>query len=443
MIPVFNLLFIAIYFFWHVQYLFVNCEATTTTDTNAWISSRNAVNNYISAPLSASQRTLTAIKVNPTGQVYSTQILKQQLANELSIPLRDLRVVDPSLPSQIQATFVARPKAILFCIENIKVVVQSHEALVFSPSLPEVQEFIPVLQQNILQNLDLRLDPKYQQKRMRFEHVVLESALNVVCSSLYERIRALSPTVEATLKALRAESRGLDLVQRQVDELLPLKDKIDEMKKRTKEVKRAITEVLNSDEDMERMFLAPHHSLRCDTSDPSTVSSSINNNELTTTPTSTSSTSSSATSTSSPPISASTSTAASPAGNSNNNRKDSSTSGVDIMLIETLFETYLNEIEWISADIEDIQDEIINTEENVELQLDILRNRILRFELNLSIFSFIGTCGTLITGLFGMNLLSHMESHPFSFYGVALFTSVICGYLYLALTSFAKREKLF
>ena len=438
-----NLLFIAkIIFFWRLQYLFVNCDATTDP---TWIS--RSANNYISAPLSASQRTLTAIKVNPTGQVYSTQILKQQLANELSIPLRDLRVVDPSLPSQIQATFVARPKAILFCIENIKVVVQSHEALVFSPSLPEVQEFIPVLQQNILQNLDLRLDPKYQQKRMRFEHVVLESALNVVCSSLFERIRALSPTVEATLKALRAESRGLDLVQRQVDELLPLKDKIDELKKRTKEVKRAITEVLNSDEDMERMFLVPQSfaSVR-PVIDPASTSSSASLSSATVSESSPPTTPS--LSSSSSAASMSSATIGNSNGNGNNgnsNRKDSPTngSGVDIMLIETLFETYLNEIEWISADIEDIQDENINTEENVELQLDILRNRILRFELNLSIFSFIGTCGTLITGLFGMNLLSHMESHPLSFYGVALFTSIICGYLYLALTSFAKREKLF
>lgn len=430
-----NILFIAI-LFWRVQYLFVNCDATDTTWT-----SRSA-NNIISAPLSASQRTLTAIKVNPTGQVYSTQILKQQLANELSIPLRDLRVVDPSLPSQIQATFVARPKAILFCIENIKVVVQSHEALVFSPSLPEVQEFIPVLQQNILQNLDLRLDPKYSQKRMRFEHVVLESALNVVCSSLFERIRALSPTIQGTLKALRAESRGLDLVQRQVDELLPLKNKIDELKKRTKEVKRAITEVLNSDEDMERMFLIPHSATSArSVIDP--ITSSVNT--INSDPSSSLSLSSASSSSASiiPNSQSSSSSSTTVINNINNNRKDSSKDGVDIMIIETLFETYLNEIEWISADIEDIQDEIINTEENVELQLDILRNRILRFELNLSIFSFIGTCGTLITGLFGMNLLSHMELNPFSFYGVALFTSVICAYLYIALTSFAKREKLF
>ena len=103
-------------------------------------------------PAFSTQRTaLPAIRIEPSGRVTTTQILKQQLANELGLPLRDLRIVDPSYPNQIQATFTSRKKAILFCIENIKVVVQHHEALVFSPFQPEVQEFVPALQQQIAQ----------------------------------------------------------------------------------------------------------------------------------------------------------------------------------------------------------------------------------------------------------------------------------------------------
>ncbi len=51
------------------------------------------------------------------------------------------------------------------------------------------------------------------------------------------------------------------------------------------------------------------------------------------------------------------------------------------MNLEMLFENYLNEVEWIRAEIEREIDEITNTEENVVLQLDIIRNRVLRFEL--------------------------------------------------------------
>ena len=66
----------------------------------------------------------------------------------------------------------------------------------------------------------------------RFEHLVLEAALNIVCSNLNRRVRSLAPAVASTLNGLRAESRGLDLLQQtQVDELLPLKNKLDESQK--------------------------------------------------------------------------------------------------------------------------------------------------------------------------------------------------------------------
>ena len=56
---------------------------------------------------------------------------------------------------------------------------------------------------------------------------------------------------------------------------------------------------------------------------------------------------------------------------------------------------------------------------SVALQLDVQTNRILRFELLLSISTFVVTCGALVTGLFGMNLLNHMETDSNVFYIVA------------------------
>ena len=365
---------------------------------------------------------LTAVKVSPDGHIYNTKVLKQQLANELSLPLRDLRVVDPSLPTQIQATFTARPKAILFCIENIKVVVQSNEALIFSPNRSEVQDFLPLLLQNIQQN-QIGID---QKQKMRFEHVVLETALNVVCSSLFNRVRELSPQVKSVLNGLRAETRGLDVVQTQVDHLLPLKNNIDELRKRVKEIKRAITDVLNSDEDMSMMFLSP---LPKQTAFVGvTVPNSFNFSTMTNTdPDFTMVKELTATTTSTNPISS----------------QDISSARTDILVIEDLFETYLNEIEWISAELEEFLDEIINTEENVVLQLDILRNRILRFELNLSMLSFVASIGAVVSGMFGMNLVNHLEKFSMSFYIVTVITGVACSSLFMILRKIATLRKIF
>ena len=375
------------------------------------------------APFSGTAaRPLAAVKVDPRGKVYQTQILKQQLANELGLPLRDLRVVDPSFPSQIQATFTARPKAILFCMENIKVVVQKGEALVFSPEVQSVQEFIPALQQQIA-TMEMA-GPLGIGVAAPFELIVIEAALNIVTQSLFRRVRSLSPAVASALNGLRAESRGLDVVQTQVDELLPLKNKLDELRKRVREIRRAITEILNSDEDMammqlggpqlgaQRLGFAPDPS----SSSPAAAVDDLSDGSLD-------------------------SSSSSPADNPPNQIPPFLGSS-PVLNVEMMFENYLNEVEWISAEVEDKIDEIRNTEENVVLQLDLLRNRILKFELLLSISSFVVTCGALVTGLFGMNLLNHYETSPAVFYVVSavLVASMMTGFN--AVTRYARRETL-
>jgi magnesium transporter len=366
--------------------------------------------------------------------VYRTQILKQQLADELGLPLRDLRIVDPSFPSQIQATFVARPNVILFCLENIKVVVQRNEALVFSPYEASVQEFVPVLQQQIAlaENGAGSNEMSILVNSARFEHIVIESALNVVCSSLLRKVRILRPAVKSALTDLTAESRGLDVVQTQVDELLPLKNKLDVLRKRVKEVKRAITEILNSDEDMAMMQLGSPFIYKTgasairkrqeDTEEAGEGAGAVEEGES---------------------IDVSNDTQYKKETQSLSAGEGEGEQYLATMNLEMLFESYLNEVEWIGAELEDELDEITNTEENVVLQLDLLRNRLLRFELMLSISSFVVGCGALITGLFGMNLLSHIEFHKTAFYVV---TALMVGGMlsgFLAFKRFARRQKLF
>ena len=116
---------------------------------------------------------------------------------------------------------------------------------------------------------------------------------------------------------------------------------------------------------------------------------------------------------------------------------------MDTMNLEMLFETYLNEIEWIASEIEGLQDNITNTEENVVLQLDLLRNRILRFELFLSISSFVVTCGALVAGLFGMNLINHMEASATMFYTISSLTLVGMLWSFISFKRYGRRENLF
>ena len=52
-----------------------------------------------------------------------------------------------------------RPNAILFCIENVKVIVRHDEVIIFGPNLPQVKEFIPALQQQIENSQLSSIDP--------------------------------------------------------------------------------------------------------------------------------------------------------------------------------------------------------------------------------------------------------------------------------------------
>ena len=214
------------------------------------------------------------------------------------------------------------------------------------------------------------------------------------------------------------------MIQTQADELLPLKNKIDELKKRVKEIKRAITDILSNDNDMNQMYLSytdvTNNDIIVDISSDSNMDSNNDGDEN---------------------------------NNENNNfinpdgMKIYSNKNIDVkneniivdtMNLEMLFENYLNEVEWIASEVEEVIDEITNTEENVVLQLDLLRNRILRFELSLSMSSYVVTCGALITGLFGMNLISHLETDKNVFYIV---TALLVSGMAAMYTSFNNYQK--
>ena len=218
------------------------------------------------------------------------------------------------------------------------------------------------------------------------------------------------------------------MIQTQADELLPLKNKIDELKKRVKEIKRAITDILSNDNDMNQMYLSytdvTNNDIIVDINSNSNMDSDNDGNED---------------------------------NNENNNENNNfinpdgmkiySNKNIDVkneniivdtMNLEMLFENYLNEVEWIASEVEEVIDEITNTEENVVLQLDLLRNRILRFELSLSMSSYVVTCGALITGLFGMNLISHLETDKNVFYIV---TALLVSGMAAMYTSFNNYQK--
>ena len=83
------------------------------------------------------------------------------------------------------------------------------------------------------------------------------------------------------------------------------------------------------------------------------------------------------------------------------------------------------QLEWVASEARDAASAIENTETIVELELDLLRNRILRTELLFTLFNTLTAVAAMVTGLFGMNLVSHWESSPRAFWAVT--TALVGG----------------
>ena len=156
-------------------------------------------------------------------------------------------------------------------------------------------------------------------------------------------------------------------MQRKLGELLPLKNKVDNLEAKYNEVASAIADVLKNDEDMAAIRLSEVAAL--------------------------------------------------------NNMDDDSASRNDVLFedgdpynlhveVELLFEDYLLQMDEVLHSLRSIQSSITNTEEVVEIKLDLLRNRIMRYEMLLELSGLVVGIAAAVTGAFRMNLVNHFEDHP-------------------------------
>ncbi|KAF9527438.1 hypothetical protein CPB83DRAFT_856169 [Crepidotus variabilis] len=110
--------------------------------------------------------------------------------------------------------------------------------------------------------------------------------------------------------------------------------------------------------------------------------------------------------------------------------------------LEVLLESFSKQVEEIVNEAETIESNVQSTQEIVELILDSNRNALLALDLKVSIITLgIGT-GTLVAGVFGMNLLSHFEQHPYAFFVMSgLSTCLAFGVGWAGLRTLAKIRK--
>ena len=217
-----------------------------------------------------------------------------------------------------------------------------------------------------------------------FELVIIEALLGHVCSHESGRVSTLLDTAKDILEGisiggqhkLQKKEKKKDAflqMQAKLGELLRLKNKVDEFESQCSEVAAAIAEVLKNDEDMAAMRLSLVHS-------------------------------------------------------SNHKIQDVTNSHVEV---ELLFEDHLLQMDEVLHSLRSVQSSVRNTEEVLEIELDLLRNRIMKYEMLLELCGLVVGVAAAVTGAFGMNLVNHFEEHPRMFYRVSLgiiFVMVAMGF---------------
>ncbi|EJD54666.1 cora-domain-containing protein [Auricularia subglabra TFB-10046 SS5] len=89
--------------------------------------------------------------------------------------------------------------------------------------------------------------------------------------------------------------------------------------------------------------------------------------------------------------------------------------------LEVLLESFSKQVEEIVTESDSAMSNVTSTQEIVDLILDSNRNALLTLDLKVSIMTMGIGSSTLIAGLFGMNLQSHLETDPYAFYAMSAF----------------------
>ena len=356
------------------------------------------------------QRLSPTDSTNTIVEVKHVTVTKLELSQQLSCPLRDLRIMDhPKFTSSIGSTssgistttssstnadgtsgagygtntaFLPRKSGIIVHIAGhtraiikkdftVLLFVQQHyqqqqqqncgdEA---SSSNNNNNNLVPLIVDH-LTNAYGNSRPEYNSSTC-FEFVVLEALLKYAYMEKSKQASDIIGRVKNVLEGITVSNNivdeiGIDkkekkkdsymVMQTRLGQLLPLKNRLDSIEANCAEVAAAIHDVLQNEKDMKAMYLT---------------------------------------------------------------RKVEDDHGV--MEIELLLEDFLLQMGEVLYSLRQLQSAVKNTEEVADIELDLMRNVIMRHELLLESYAFAASCAAAITGLFGMNLLNHLEFHKHMF----------------------------
>ncbi|OLY81501.1 Mitochondrial inner membrane magnesium transporter mrs2 [Smittium mucronatum] len=109
---------------------------------------------------------------------------------------------------------------------------------------------------------------------------------------------------------------------------------------------------------------------------------------------------------------------------------------------ELILETYLKQVEELANTVESVSSQLKTTEDVVNIILDSQRNSLMIFEIRLTLLTVGLACGTFVSSLLGMNLISGFENHASMFWMVsAAATALSVAFVGVGLMKIVKMMK--
>ncbi|KXN91819.1 Mitochondrial inner membrane magnesium transporter mrs2 [Leucoagaricus sp. SymC.cos] len=325
----------------------------------------------------------TILDAEGTVKTISGHFKKSDLIAEHGLNARDLRKIDSRVPNLIP-TILARREAILVNILHIRALVKADAVVLFDTYGSADSRLHSVFLYHLEHNLKVKGTGLAYEFRLRSFNFLLFAVSQQNFSALESILLSVMSALEAEMVFIRNLVGGLlaeledNIDHDRFKRLLHYSRRLVSFKNRARLVEEALEEVLAQDEDLNAMYLSDRK---------------------------------------------------------NNVERPSH----DHEELELLLESFSKQVEEIVNEAESIESNVQSTQEIAELILDSNRNALLALDLKVSIATMgLGT-GALVAGLFGMNLTSRLEEHPYAFYLVTgMSTGVALIVAWAALHKLAK-----
>ena len=427
------------------------------------------------------------VRINTQGNVNRLSMEKTRIAALLRVPLRDLRVLEPSTADSYSNAVLCRERAIVVNLEQIKVLITSEEVIMTDSQTSTVTHFLPELEARLLRRKRLRAKvassatlpfnlsaadlssmndltaagggasqgSSQQQssadggrggddgstpsesrsgananavEEFPFEFVALEVALEMVCNSLEIEANKVELDAKPALEALRKRVDNVNL-----ERVRRMKTRLVRITGRVSKVREEIQRYLDDDSDMRDMYLTRKaHSE--DASAPTGTQPRGDRQQL----------GASSPSNVAPPRS--------PLGVHGLHVQGDAAQHAffdvldddkDLQELEDLLETYFTHIDSTYRSLNGLNEYIDDLEDLIEIELDSQRNQLIKLELILTTATLSLTCFSVVVGIFGMNIKNNIETEYSMFLVVVILGTIATIGLFLLLLRVCRWYKLF